>query len=222
MKSLILYSTIVGGFFAQSEALDQVIAIARQEAGDDVWKRGFSGNDKNGATAFANYHLHNAGIKPVSIEGHIGHVGFVQNRDHSGNSYPKLRLGISNSQGDEFMLSLDLKGDVAQRLLVKLDNCFPDQFVKVSAWPTIVERGDRKFINHAASMKDAVGKEVPANTSFSAGVKTECDKVEKALLEIGVDDKRVINTAKVNKRVECHKQLLLKIQSAFISNSVTA
>ena len=101
------------------------------------------------------------------------------------------------------MISLDLKTDVSQRLLVKLDNCFPNEYVKISAWPTVVERGDRKFVNHAASMKDADGKEIPANTEFSAQVKAECEKVDVALVAVGVNDKKVIATAKANKRIEC-------------------
>ncbi len=216
MKHLVLYSTIVGGFFAQSEALDAAISKAREEAGDETWKRGYSGSSNSGATAIAQSYLKAAEIKALPVEGWLGFVGFVENRDHAGNSYPKLRIGVMTEQGDQLMLSLDLKSDVAQRLLVKLDNCLPDQFIRISAWPTVVERDGRSFVNHAASVKDASGKEIPANTSFSAGVKAECEKVEVALKAVGVTDKKVISTAKANKRIECHKTLLLKIKDNFV------
>lgn len=217
MKHLILYSTIVGGFFAQTEALEAAIESARTEAGDEVWKRGYSGNNKGGATAICNTHLNNAGIQAVPVEGWLTFVGFVENRDHAGNSYPKLRVGIETELGDKFMLSLDLKSDVAQRLLVKLDNCVPNEFVAISAWPTVVERGGRKFVNHAVSMKDANGSEVPVNPEFSAQVKAETEKVAAALAAVGVTDKTVVAKAKANKRIECHKNLLLEIKDRFVA-----
>lgn len=215
MKHLILYSTIVGGFFAQSELLASVIDAARKEAGEDNWKRGYSGNAANGATAIAKRHLKAANISPVAVTGRLVHVGYVQNRDNAGNFYPKLRVGVEASNGDRMMLSIELKSDVAQRLIAKLDNCFPDQFVTITAWPTVVERDGRSFVNHAAAMKDEQGKEIPANTEFSATTKATCAGIESVMRGAGLTDKKVIATAKATKRVECYKELLLKIQGTF-------
>ena len=215
MKSLILYSTIVGAFYAQSEALDAAVLKARNHVGDDIWKRGYSGSDPTGATVSAKWYLSQAGIEPVTFDGVLSHIGYVENKDASGNSYPKLRIGVQNLD-DQFLMSLDLKSDVAQRLLVKLTNCSLDDYIQISAWPTVVERDGRKFINHAASIKDADGKEVPADSQFSASVKAKTDAVATALMAAGISDKRVVSTAKTNKRVEEHKQLLLKIQARFV------
>lgn len=214
MKSLILYSTIVGGFFAQTDALGAAIDAARRRVGDDTWKRGYAGSDPTGATVAANWELKEAGITPVQFEGELVHVGFVENRDNSGNIYPKLRVGVQ-SLDDQFLLSLDLKGDVAQRLVVKLDNCQPGDYVRISAWPTFVERGGRKYVNHAASMKNGEGQEIPANSSFSATVKTQTEAVEATLKSAGITDKKVVATAKATKRIEAHKDLLLSIQARF-------
>lgn len=221
MKSLILYSTIVGGFFAQTDGLEAAVSAARNSVGEDTWKRGYSGSDAQGATVAANKELKKAGITPVVLEGELVHVGFVENRDNSGNTYPKLRVGLL-SLGDQFLLSLDLKGDVAQRLLAKLDNCSPGDHVRISAWASPVERGNRTFVNHAASMKDVEGKEIPANTSFSAEVKKRTEAVEATLRMAGITDKKVITTAKANKRVEAHKELLLKIQARFVESKAGA
>lgn len=221
MKSLILYSTIVGGFFAQTEALEAAVDAARTAVGEDVWKRGYSGAEPQGATVAANRELKKAGISALQLEGELIHVGFVENRDAQGNSYPKLRVGVQ-SFDDQFLLSLDLKGDVAQRLIVKLDNCQPGDYVKISAWPTLVPRGDRQYVNHAASMKGSDGKEVPATSTFSAQVKQQTDGVEAALRSAGVNDKKVISTAKATKRVEAHKELLLKIQARFVESKAAA
>jgi hypothetical protein len=221
MKSLILYSTIVGGFFTQSDALNAAVQAARLQVGEDVWKRGYSGSAPGGATVAANHFLKEAGIAPVQFEGELVFVGFVENHDGSGNTYPKLRVGVQH-QDDQYLLSLDLKGDVAQRLIVKLDNCKRGDHFRVSAWPTFVERAGRQFVNHAASVKDVIGAEVPANSAFSADVKKQTDAVDAALQAVGVTDKKVVATAKTNKRIEAHKNLLLQIQTRFTAAAVPA
>lgn len=214
-KFLILYSTIVGGFYVQNDRLEAAVETARSQVGDDVWKRGFSGSDPHGATVVAKRALQNAGITPIKLEGELVHVGFVENRDKAGNAYPKLRVGLQNLD-DQYLLSLDLKSDVAQRLVVKLDNCEHGDFVRISAWPTPVERGGRQFINHAASMKNSEGTEIPANSSFGAQVKEQTEAVESALRAAGITDKKVLATAKANRRIEAHKELLLTIQARFV------
>lgn len=221
MKTLILYSTIVGGFYAKTDLLDQAISRARERVGSDTWKRGYSARDPNGATSSAIAELREANIEQVQFEGELSHVSFVETSDASGNSYMKLRIGVQNL-GDEFLMSLDLKGDVAQRLLVKLDNCSPGDYIKVSAWPTIVEKAGRQFINHAASMKTMEGTEIPANSAFSAQVKALTEAVAPVLIAAGIDDKKVIATAKLTKRIEAHKQLLLKIQARFEKELATS
>lgn len=151
--------------FAQTDALAAAIEAARRRVGDDIWKRGYSGSDPAGATVAANWELKEAGISALEFEGELIHVGFVENQDNSGNIYPKLRVGVQNLD-DQFLLSLDLKGDVAQRLVVKLDNCEFGDYVRISAWPTFVERGGRKYVNHAASIKGGDGQEVPRTPLF--------------------------------------------------------
>lgn len=215
MKSLILYSSVVGNFFASNDHLAAVVEAARATVGDDVWKRGFSGIDPKGATVAAKKALQDAGIAPIKLEGELVHIGFVENRDAAGNSYPKLRVGL-HYLDDQYLLSLDLKSDVAQRLVVKLDNCEYGDYIRISAWPTPVERGGRQYINHAASIKDSEGKEIPANSEFSAKVKAQTEAVEQTLKAAGITDKKVVATAKATRRIEAHKELLLSIQARFV------
>ncbi|OLP04537.1 hypothetical protein [Rhodoferax antarcticus] len=219
MKHLILYSTIAGGFFAQSEALDAAVARSREEVGEDVWKRGFSGNARGGATAVLRSYLDGACILPMAMEGLLNYVNYRENIDGNGNVYPKLRIGLQAGNDDQYTISLDLKSDVAQRLIVKLNNCLPGEWVKISAWPSPIERAGRTFINHAASIKDADGTEIPVSADFSTKLKEECTKVDNALRAVGVTDVKVIATAKANKRIESHKELLLKIRAVFVSES---
>lgn len=214
MKSLVLYSTIVGGFYAHSEDLDKVISAARTNVGDDVWKKGFSGKDSEGATVAAVAKLNEAGIESVRVEGTLKNVSFVENKDNSGNVYPKLRVEIKNGE-DEMCLSLDLKSDVAQRLIVKLDNCKQGDYLKVSAWASPVERGGRTFINHAASVKNNNGEEVKANPDFAVDLKKNIETLETTLKAAGINDSKVITIAKTNKRIETHKEKLLEIEKRF-------
>lgn len=213
-KSLIVYSTVVGGFYAKTEQLEQAIGKARTEVGDEVWKHGFSGKDAAGATEVAKNHLKQEGIDPVKVEGVITNVGFVENKDGNGNLYPKLQVSVQNDD-NEMLLSLDLKSDVAQRLLVKLDNCKPGDHVSISAWPAPVDKGGRTFINHALSMKNEQGTEVPVNTDAANNIRSKTDAIEASLKTAGIDDNKVISTAKNNKRIEAHKELLKNIETRF-------
>lgn len=215
MKSLILYSSVVGNFYASNDQLASVVDTARAAVGEDVWKRGFSGLDPKGATVAAKKALQDAGISPIKLEGELVHIGFVENRDTAGNTYPKLRVGL-HYLDDQYLLSLDLKSDVAQRLVVKLDNCEYGDYISISAWPTPVERGGRQYINHAASIKDSDGKEIRANSEFSAQVKAQTESVEATLKAAGITDKKVVATAKATRRIEAHKNLLLSIQASFV------
>ncbi len=215
-KSLVLYSTITGGFYAHTENLEKAINIARTNVGDDVWKKGFSGKDSSGATAAAMAELNAAGIEPVKVEGELKNVSFTENKDNSGNVYPKLRVEIEKDN-ESLLLSLDLKSDVAQRLIAKLDNCQPGDHIKVAAWATPVDRGERTYINHAASVKNSNGEEVKANSEFTSNIKNQTDTLENTLKSAGINDTKVISTAKTNKRIEAHKEKLLDIQNRFKS-----
>jgi len=216
MKSLVLYSTIAGGFYAHTENLEKAVSVARANVGDDVWKKGFSGKDSAGATVAVMSELNDAGIAPVKVEGELKNVSFVENKDNSGNVYPKLRVDIANGK-DVMLLSLDLKSDVAQRLIAKLDNCQPGDHVKVAAWASPVEKGERTFINHAASVKNGQGEEVKTNPEFISELKAQTETLENTLKAAGVNDSKVISAAKTNKRIEAHKEKLLNIQNRFKS-----
>jgi hypothetical protein len=216
MKTLVLYSTIVGGFFAQTKEVQSAVTAAMAEVGNDVWKRGFSAAQPGGATAALNKSLKDSGASQIKVEGSLDFVGFVENRDAAGNSYPKLRIGLTN--GDTQMLvSLELKGDVAQRLVPKLDNCMPGMHIKISAWPNVVARDGRDYINHAASIKDAEGNEIPVNAAFNAALKKETDAIAESLVKMGITDKKTINSAKVNKRIDGAKAFIEQISARFVT-----
>jgi hypothetical protein len=218
MKTFVIYSTVIGGLYAQSDEYSAAVAAAKMIVDGDTWKRGYSGTDASGATIVALAQLKQADIKPVQFEGILEHVSFAENEDNVGNKYPKLRVGIKKEDEQQFLLSVDLKSDVAQRLISKLDNCKPGDYIRVYAWPTFREFGGRKFINHAVSVKTKDEVEVPNNAAFSAELKVQADTLEQSLNSAGITDKSVISAAKENKRVALHKELLLSIEKRFNEN----
>jgi hypothetical protein len=215
MKFLIIYNTILGGFYVQSDQFDDAMKSARESVGDIVWKKGFSGKDRDGATVAANKAISQSGIEPVLFEGQLTAIHYTQNRDASGNLYPKLRVGVRSGE-DDLMLSLDIKSDVAQRLIVKLYHSLPSEFVRISAWPTFVERNGRRFVNHAASVKNFDAQELPINPKIPEKIKEQIQQLESTMISAGLaSDKRMLATAKTNKRIELHKKLLQVIEGRF-------
>lgn len=213
-KILGVYSTILGGFYAQTEELANAVAKAKQEAGDDVWKQGFSGWAPKGATKIAKDIFEVAKIAPLKAHGNLLHVGFVENSDKAGNKYPKLRVSLLSGE-QEIMLSIDMKSDVAQRLINKLDNCQQGNVIAISAWPDQVERNGRTYINHAVSVKRDDGTEVPVNPELGIAIKAKTDAIEPALKAAGIGDAKVIAAAKINKRIESYTELLMGIEKRF-------
>jgi len=215
LKSVLtIYSTILGGFYAKTKEFEVAMMKARASIGDETWKRGFSAGEIGGATEAARMEIRAAGIKPVTVAGNFNLAAYVENTDAANNVYKKLRVGI-DCFDHQILLSVDLKDDVAQRLISKLYTARPDQFLTISAWPTVVERNGRSFINHAVSVKDENKQEIPASKEFSEHVKKQTDGVQAALSTVGVTDNKTVAAAKVNKRIECHQQLLKRIEKRF-------
>jgi hypothetical protein len=72
------------------------------------------------------------------------------------------------------------------------------------------------------SVKDAEGKEIPVNSDFATQVKKLTDGVEATLIAAGVIDKKVVATAKATRRIDAHKELMMRIEQRFIQSKDTA
>lgn len=213
MKSLVIYSTVIGSFYINSDVYERAIAVARSKVGDEAWKRGYSGIEPKGPTAVGIAELKEASISFVKFEGTLKQVSFHENKDSVGNVYSKLYILIENNSPDnELLLSLDLKSDVAQKLIVKLDNCKLGDYIRINAWPVLVDKDGRQYINHAVSMKNKEGQEVPFNGVFSNKVKVIMEETENTLKAAGVEDKKVLNSAKQAKRVSLYKDFLIELE----------
>jgi hypothetical protein len=211
-KSLVVYSTVIGEFLFSSPELTNAMSTAIGKVGEDVWKKGFSANRPDGATVTAISELKAAGLAPVDVSGIVKDISYGENVDGAGKKYPKLRVNLTQGE-NELFVSLDLKSEVAQRMIAKLGSVNQGDFLKVSAWASPVERGGRTFINHAVSIKDSNGAEVRVDPEFSGSIKSQIQKLEGDLQGMGVSDKIVINTAKTAKRMEIHKNKLSDIEA---------
>lgn len=212
MSKLIVYSPVVGGFLREDAQTKAVLAQAKQDAGETIWKRSYSGELVGGATQIAKTLLKAAGISLVEISGAICKIAYRENIDASKNVHAKVHVGIDGAE--KLLLSIDLGTDVGMRLVQKLANCTPGQVVKITAWPSPVDRGGRQFVNHAVSVKDESGTEVPALEGFFAKIAQETEAAAEQMKGMGLDSK-IIDQAKVTKRVQVHKELLQKISEQF-------
>lgn len=98
----------------------------------------------------------------------------------------------------------------------------PGMHIKISAWPQVVSRDGRDFINHAASIKDDDGNEVPVNAAFNVSLKKETDAIADSLNKMGISDKKTITAAKINKRVDCSRDFVIKMSERFAQENSQA
>lgn len=167
---MIQHSTVVGGLIPVNDAkVEAVIEAAftdlaakastdtKKAAGEDVRKLGYT----EGHARFVSQRLKEAGFPVVrKVAGELKGIGYVVNRDSKGVQHHKLRVLLG-----EDLLSLDLSGEYAQRMAVKLEGVLANGVegaISISAFAEIIERDGRKFANHIAAVKDSRGSEIKA------------------------------------------------------------
>lgn len=208
MSKLIVYSPVVGGFLREDAQTKAVLAQAKQDAGETIWKRSYSGDVVGGATQIAKTLLKAAGIPMIEVVGVLSKVSYRENVDASKNVHAKVHVAIDGAE--KMLVSIDLGTDVGMRLVQKLANCALGEVVKITAWPSPVERNGRQFVNHAVSVKDESGQEVPALEGFFTQIAKETEVVAQQMKSMGLAP-AIIDQAKATKRVQAHKELLEKI-----------
>lgn len=210
------HNPVVGGFVPTGKNETEINAAldsARAEIGDPNWKRGNTGNLPTGATAVARAKLEAIGFIPEPLVGTINKISMDETRDGSGNVYTKLRVRLDGDKGG--MLSLDLSSEVAQRLIQKLDQVTPGSDVTINAFATSVVRNGREYVNHVASVKNQEGAEVKSAGGFWEIAQAAADAAATALVSMGISDTKLLNKAKATKKVEAHRDLLLKISQRY-------
>lgn len=212
MSKLIVYSPVVGGFLREDAKTKAALAQAKQDAGETIWKRSFSGDLVGGATQIAKTLLKAAGIPMIEVVGVLSKVSYRENVDASKNVHAKVHVAIDGAE--KILVSIDLGTDVGMRLVQKLANCTPGQVVQIAAWPSPVERNGRQFVNHAVSVKNGSGEEIPSLEGFFTKIAKETELVTEQMKAMGLAP-AIIDQAKATKRVQAHKELLESISAQF-------
>jgi hypothetical protein len=167
---MLQHSTVVGGLIPVNDAkVEAVIEAAftdlaekastdtKKVTGEDVRKLGYTDEHAR----FVSQRLKDAGHPVVrKVTGELKGIGYVVNRDSKGVQHHKLRVLLG-----EDLLSLDLSGEYAQRLAVKLEGVLADGVegaISISAFAEIIDRNGRKFANHIAAVKSSRGEEIKA------------------------------------------------------------
>lgn len=227
------YNPVAGVFVPVAKdgvgaAVEKALAAAKNQVGDAAWKRGNSQNTPGGPTAVALAELAKINYKAPVIEGKLTKVAYVTTSDGQGNQYRKVRVQLDAAEGGEdFLLSLDVDGELAQGLIQKLDKCERGQVIKVSAFQVPVERADRLYVNHKASVKSG-GQEVKAEGFWAKS--QEAASAAKAALQAAAAqnpkfikaDTKALNQVAAEAKVEAHIELLKEIEARFATSAPAA
>jgi len=205
---LMTHNTVVGAFvLLKDQATDAALRAARVEVGEDAWKKGFCG--ATGQTKAAREALLAAGVPMLeSLTGKLVSAKLAEENDGRGNVYKKLRVALGQDGPDGgVMLSLPADGELAMRLIQKLDKAQPGEIVTVGTFAEAVDRNGRRFYNHCAILKGADDKEITVE-GYWARAQEVANAKAKALQDAGIDDTKLINKAKAGAKLLFHLDLL--------------
>lgn len=218
-NTMVLYNTTLGMFILASHpATEAALKEARAKVGETAWKGGFTDPKAypQGATAVARDTLAKANVPmKTGLEGRIVSVRFAETK-HNGGTSEKIRVVFEKDSGPGIMLSQDLTGEFAHKLIQKLENVPIKSKVFLSGWGESVTRNGRTFGNHNVSIKDEEGKELPITPGHFAKCKEATDEAIEGMIKFGVcnteKEKSAVRKTKLN---AYHKDLLLAIQLKF-------
>ncbi|WP_215843290.1 hypothetical protein HHS34_005630 [Acidithiobacillus montserratensis] len=155
------------------------LAQAKNQVGEAEWKKGFSPETQKVAREAMKEH---GARYETELKGRLVDVQTAQTKAN-GEEFSKLRVTLENDAG-KITLSEDLNSEFAQRLVTKLDTATKEHAgkdVTIGGFASPVERNDRTFVDHVATMKDAEGKEIPAAPDHFKLAKESVDIAQEAL-----------------------------------------
>lgn len=187
-------NNIVNGFvLVNDESTDKALAQAKSEVGEADWKKGYSPESEKVAREALKAH---GARYEKELSGKL--VGVELAETHAnGTAFKKLRVTLENDRGDRTILSSDLGGEFAQRLIAKLDTAAdlvadnPGMIVTIGGFAEQVEKDGRTFANHVATMKDAEGKEIPAEKHFDKAQEAVA-KAREPMIASGMGDNKEV------------------------------
>ncbi|MGE0047752.1 MAG: hypothetical protein AB7T01_02290 [Acidithiobacillus sp.] len=199
-------NNLADAFVAVGDAdTNAALKAARDEIGDAEWKKGFSPEKKTVVREAMK--AHNARYEEKLIGSLVGVD--VAETQANGETFKKLRVTLENDNG-KTILSSDLNSEHAQRLLPKLATAIgqiepgsPAPAVVIGGFASEKEKDGRTFVDHVATLKDAEGKEFPAQPGHFEAARDRAKVAQKPLLDAGMSDKKVLKAVATSAR-EAH------------------
>ena len=159
------YSPTPGLLVRSNEATRELLSKARQEAGEDAWKRGYDGLTSKSVASVARRFLRENGVSiGIKLSGAIDSV-YYSERAHANGLYQDVRVKLYDEDAQEgYLVTLSVSSSAGQALIRKLANDVIEPGTVISAFSvfpgTARKVGDREFFNHAVELKDEHGEEI--------------------------------------------------------------
>jgi hypothetical protein len=207
LATLMHYHTVAGMLLpVNNSVVDAALKKAAEQVGEVAWRSGFSGFTRGGPTEVARSHLELIGVKPKPVKGALSSIKLATTNDDQGNEYHKVRIGFDSEEGN-YIVSLDVESEIAQRLAQKLLNAAPGEVLAFNPFSALVQKSGRAYANHAVGLKRMDGTEVQAPPNLWAEAQALADEAEKALKSLNITDRATVNKVKATKKMEYHLAL---------------
>ncbi|WP_312283677.1 hypothetical protein [Candidatus Igneacidithiobacillus taiwanensis] len=200
------------------DATNKALAEARTQVGDAEWKKGFSPETKKIVRDTLKAH----GVRyEERLQGKLLDVQTAETQAN-GETFHKLRVTLEHD-GGKTTLSADMDSEFAQRLVTKLDTASREhagEEVTIGAFAYLADRNGREFVNHAATMKDAAGQEIPAAPGHFQAAQEKARAAQEPLKTAGIADKKVLNSIAETTREAYFKGLADDLHSRFVERGI--
>ena len=201
------------------EQTNAALKAAKENIGDAEWKKGYSQESKSVVRESLKEH---GARYEQTLNGNLVGVDVAETQAN-GETFKKLRVTLENDVG-KTILSADMNSEFAQRLITKLDTATREHAGKevvIGAFAKHTERGDRVFVDHIATMKDAAGQEIPAAQGHFEKAKDRVLATQKPLLDAGMSDKKVLNQIAASARESYFVEVAAGLSERMVEQGIT-
>lgn len=159
--TFVSYSNFLGGFYIEDKRTKDLLAQAKDIAGgQEQVLKGFVGKGADTASGKArNLLAENKVPFGFHVEGNLSLVQFKEIDGANSTKVPYLKIFLqdTDSEGNKesFIISVDMKTQLAGKLIQKLEYAAPGERIDVSAWADYApsEKDGRSYAEHNASIK---------------------------------------------------------------------
>lgn len=169
---------------------NEALATAKAEIGDAAWKQGHSPESEGIVRAKLKEH---GARYETQLAGRLTGVELAETQAN-GTTFKKLRVTLENGT-DKTILSSNLSGEFAQRLIAKLDKASREhagQTVTIGGFAEPVERDGKPFVNHVATMKDAQRQEIQAESGHFEKAAAKVKAAQEPMVAAGMGQNKAV------------------------------